>query len=753
MRPRTDAHARHPLPPLVLLAVATLGGTAAASAGASEAWPLALGGACLVLVAMVRLHLTRPLIAAAALALAMIAVARYDEAATRPLPFAGLEGHRTFEGLVAADPLPRGRFGTLLLDVDRLDGAPSAGRLRVRYVLGRSPLLEGDRLLVRGALEPPSERTPDASGELAFPDELRVLARDEGGTLTRGLRALRRRVIEHIERSLPEPESSLAIGMLIGRQGRLPDDLNEALRATGTTHLVVASGQNVALFLGLLASGLGVVLSRRAAATAALALLPAYVVLLGAEPPIVRAALMAVGITLGVALGRRTPGWVYLLFALAAMVAAAPTLIDDLSFQLSASATAGVILVAPVLTEAATRLLHAPTRGPLAALIEAWATATGALATILPVQAAAFGSMPVAAIPANVLAAPFYLATLFVAQATALLGWHDGVADLAWSAAVTAPRLFVDTMQFVARAGTAELPSGHPMLLAVGWYAMLAATGWLLSDPAPRRLESFSGHRALLPLAIAVLVFGGWIARPTPAVPSVTVLDVGQGLAVLVREGDRAVLVDTGPPDGSAMRALPRGVPRTLQALVVTHADLDHAGGALEVQRRLGVARTLGEAPPPLEAATLDQGQRIALGPHTALEVLAPPRARLGEAESENDRSLVLLVHLGARRVLLTADIEAAAERWLLASGQPLAADALVVPHHGSRTSSTPAFIEAVSPSVAVVSAGANNQFGHPHPEVVRRYEDAGVRLLTTAEHGSVTLHLEDGELRVTTAR
>ena len=149
----------------------------------------------------------------------------------------------------------------------------------------------------------------------------------------------------------------------------------------------------------------------------------------------------------------------------------------------------------------------------------------------------------------------------------------------------------------------------------------------------------------------------------------------------------------------------------------------------------------------------MDLGQRISVGPRTSIEVLAPPRGPLGPSASENDRSVVLMVRLGERRVLLPADIEAEGERWLLESGQPLVADALVVPHHGSRTSSTPAFIEAVSPSFAVVSAGANNQFGHPHPEVVRRYEDAGIHLVTTAERGTVTLRLEQSDLRVRTAR
>src|SRR5690606_7343294 len=117
----------------------------------------------------------------------------------------------------------------------------------------------------------------------------------------------------------------------------------------------------------------------------------------------------------------------------------------------------------------------------------------------------------------------------------------------------------------------------------------------------------------------------------------------------------------------------------------------------------------------------------------------SPPVATVSAAHaSSNNSSLVLLVSIGDRRILLTADIEAPAEAWLVSSGWTLRADALVVPHQGSRSSSTPAFVEAVRPGVAVASAGLDNQFGHPHEEVVARYE--GIPFYRTDEHGSVTL-------------
>ena len=144
------------------------------------------------------------------------------------------------------------------------------------------------------------------------------------------------------------------------------------------------------------------------------------------------------------------------------------------------------------------------------------------------------------------------------------------------------------------------------------------------------------------------------------------------------------------------------------------------------------------------DRGTLDIGDRVRLTGRVTLEVLSPPVLTAGRAHaSDNDGSLVLLLRIGKRRVLLPADIEAPAERWLVASGMALHADALVLPHHGSRSSSTPELVAAVRPALAVVSAGAGNRHGHPHAEVLARY--AGALLLRTDEHGDVTL-TSDGE-------
>ncbi|MDA0270938.1 MAG: ComEC/Rec2 family competence protein [Chloroflexi bacterium] len=263
------------------------------------------------------------------------------------------------------------------------------------------------------------------------------------------------------------------------------------------------------------------------------------------------------------------------------------------------------------------------------------------------------------------------------------------------------------------------------------------------------------GHRTGIGTTVALVAIaaGLWLAvlRPPADVASVTVLDVGQGLAVLVSDGRRTLLIDAGPPDGAVLRALPEaGVRHGLDAVILSPPDLDPTGGVEPLARRIAVGGLLG-AQESLEVITLPGesiqiGDRVRLTSRTSIEVIAPPVATRGLTHaSRNDASLVLLVTVGDRRVLLTGDIEAPAEAWLIASGQRLHADVLLVPHHGSDSSSTAPFIEAVSPAIAIVSAGEGNRYGHPAEGVLERYEASGVAVLRTDLGGNVTIS-SDGD-------
>ena len=267
--------------------------------------------------------------------------------------------------------------------------------------------------------------------------------------------------------------------------------------------------------------------------------------------------------------------------------------------------------------------------------------------------------------------------------------------------------------------------------------AMLGAL-WLL---APRGVPSrWLGALLMLPLLLP----------PRPLVPArgfeAWVLDVGQGLAIVVRTRHHALVYDTGAryPSGfdlgaavvvPSLHALGIG---QLDLLMVSHGDNDHAGGARSVAAAFDPPRRLAGEPErmhlPMDACVAGQswtwdGVRFA--------VLNPPA---NNARAGNDRSCVLLIEGGGDRLLLAGDISQRSEPAVASAVPPGAPLVLVVPHHGSKTSSSAAFIQALHPKLALVSAGWRNHFGHPRPEVVARYREAGVELLNTAQEGAVAL-------------
>lgn len=771
------------MPAPLLAAAAYVAGTLLAALLGGPWWVTALLAALIALAASVQAGDRRAWLAlGAAVALAAAGHAHYDAIASRPPPaLAALTGTHELEGVARDDARRSGRLAQVDLSVERVDGAPAAGGLRLTLPAPLDPLRAGERLRFTGRIEPPPAANDfDYAAYLgsrgiyavsAYPVAWERLGGVDGGWRD-ALRSLRRQAVLNIERALPEPEAALAAGVLLGERGALPAHTAEQLRVTGTTHLVVVSGQNIAMLLGVAIALLAPVISRRRAAIATLALLFPYVVLVGGDPPVVRSAIMAVGIALAAVTGRRTPGWVYLLDAVAIMLAVDPLLARDVAFQLSATATAGVMVIAPALRDGLFARFPRAAEDGRAALVEVAATATGAALAVLPVQAAAFDRLAPWSIPANILVAPLYEATFALAAVAAALGWIAPAAAAIAGAGRFLPAAFLGLVALIARLPAASLPLTAPLLFGALFYAALGGLSWWLARRGAA--AGAAGAPALAPghsaglgatVALATVAGGLWIAVLTPpsTLASVTVLDVGQGLAVLVRDGDRAVLIDTGPPDAAVLRALPRaGAGRAVNVVLVTHRDTDHAGGLRDLELRLAVggvrasrltldaigARGGNEGD---EGDEIDIGDRVHVSDRVTIEVLGPPVQTRGPAlAAVNNGALVLLVTIGERRILVPSDIEAAAEAWLVRSGQDLRADVLLVPHHGSRTSSTPAFLDAVQPAVAVVSVGARNPYGHPAPEVMARYE----RMATyrTDEVGDVTLRSDGTRLWVATA-
>jgi competence protein ComEC len=290
----------------------------------------------------------------------------------------------------------------------------------------------------------------------------------------------------------------------------------------------------------------------------------------------------------------------------------------------------------------------------------------------------------------------------------------------------------------------ALLPAWLPSSLPLGCW-LLGSLGVLLClAPAGVPLRA---------LGLAMLL--AFLVPPRERVPAgraeIWQLDVGQGLAVLVRTREHVLLYDAGPRFGDfdlgervvlpSLRQL--GVSR-LDTLLLSHADSDHAGGAGAVAHGMAIGDVLsGEAG---ELPLLLQARPCIDGASWDWDGVRFTTWRWSAAEDGNQASCLLKVQAVGESLLLTGDIDARAERALLELGDELHADWLQVPHHGSRSSSSTAFLDAVRPSAALISRGWHNSFGHPHPAVVARYQMRGIALYDSAEHGALRLLLGAGE-------
>ena len=515
---------------------------------------------------------------------------------------------------------------------------------------------------------------------------------------------------------------------------------------TGTTHLMAISGLHVGLaaaaaFLpafALLACAPG----RRnvfvAASVAAVTAAAAYAIVSGFGVP-ARRALTMLAIVAFALLRRRQPGGMRTLALAAALV-----FVTDPVATLAPGYHLSFAAVACLLWLAQRRVLRAP-----ASLAQRVQLRGGQLVTmqvfllfgLMPLTSQLFQRVVPWSVPVNLLAVPvFSLLTVPLTLAALLAGlaWERPALVLMRGAAATVDALEALTRRVAdwpwADLASAALSGPAFVLLALPLVWVLLPRGW------PGRGVALLGALALV----------SWRpAGPPAACIDIWTLDVGQGLAAVVRTPRHTLLYDTGMAwrgGGSAAQhfVVPflrsQGV-RRIDWLVVSHNDLDHAGGVGTILAKLPVRQVLtGESPEHVGAASkrCRRGQRWRAD-GVAFSVLHPGAPASHEG---NDASCVLRVSVGRHALILTGDIESDVERSLVGRRAMLAADVAIVPHHGSATSSTRPFVDAVSAAIAVVPAGHANQWGFPKPAVVERWNRAGAVVLDTASAGAVAIRL-----------
>ncbi len=637
--------------------------------------------------------------------------------------------------------------------------------------LGLAPGVEVRGLLrvdpVVGLEEPAGFRAERWARTRALDGRARFLGGVEERRPARGVGAFVRRAAErargHVRARLEGgegPAGELLVALLLGdRSGLEPAD-REAFRRAGLAHVLALSGMHVSL----LAMGAGALLGAlrvnpRIAFVLLAAFLAWFTFMTGLLAPVVRACASAFLAGFGMLVGRRTHALHALGLVAAAMLLHSPVLLEDLGFRLSFVAT-GVLLLsagAPRARGRARGAAHGARRG----IVEGLRVSTAIALATAPDLAESVGRSSVLAPVTNLASAMPSFGALGWGAVAGLAPLPEVASHVVARAARQAASLLLALCRVAA-----PLPGADVAITPLPAPAAIAFAG-LAGCLARKRWPGARAVRALgLCVALATL-------RAAPALwrERITFLDVGQGDAMLVERGRCAVLIDAGPPEEDAIRAvtgrtqvgdacLRRGIAR-LDVAILSHGHLDHAG-ALAAILRAGAAKAM--LVPPRSAAekapelvwTLEALADSAGIPRGPAPVRAHPRRLLGGAllacsawpaapplgALENDLSIVARWTGGEWDALVTGDLEGAGERALLEDRSPLTWHAwlLKAGHHGGRTSTSDALLARIRPRVVVFSCGARNPHGHPHEETLSRCRARGVVILRTDLEGTISM-------------
>jgi len=714
------------------------------------------------------------------------------------------------QGMVEEEPDIRDRYCLLTFSASEIivNGKREevSGTALIR--VPRYPIYHyGDVLKITGWLEtPPQFEDFDYKGYLArqgiysvvYYPGVEVLDRRQGLKPLQWIYSLRERLSASLARALPEPQGSLAQGILLGLRGNIPDSLYEAFSRTGTAHLLAISGLHISIIIAMFLS-FGILIFGRQRSIyiwLTLVLTWLYALLAGMHPPIIRAAIMGSLFLIAEYLGRQRSAIIALAFAAAVMVGVQPHLLWSVSFQLSFLAMAGLVLLYPYFQawgrKGVASLFRA--REKIAAtgnmITDGFAATLAAIVAVGPLIAYNFGVVSLVALPATFFsmpALPFIIVTaalvafvgLLASLAAQILGW------LAW--------LFLSYLVFLVQ-GFDALPYSSLEVATVstwhiwGYYAILAGVITFLNyrkqladfssrltsvikkvaEGIPKPRLGFSTKWLILPLLVVTILVWSVVLTTPDGKLHVSFLDVGQGDAILIQTPNgQNIIIDGGPDLQKINLELSKKLSfwdRTIDLVVCTQPQADHVTGLVEVLERYKVKQVL-EPGVPYDSAiyqewlsliedkgikynTARAGQEIDLGNGIKMEVLNPP-ASLWEGTSHDvdNNGVVLRLTWSKLSFLFTADIREEVEFELIGQRANLQSTVLKVAHHGSETSTSPQFLAAADPEVAVISVGTDNPFGHPSPEVVKRLIDrlGEDNVYRTDEDGTIEF-ITDGE-------
>lgn len=747
---------------LAWLAAAWVGGVAAAPTFPLAVWQWLVLAIVAAIAALSVRQSPRLRIAFAAVVCLSVGSAHAQLALDRlaSAPIARFNGPVEVVGRVTGTPARRADGLSVAVDASWIsaDGQPPvpiAGRVRLQGD-PRMTTRRGETIVVRGVLHPPNGPERGQISAVLSAETLRGLASPPPGVVST-LDELRITILERLHAVLPEREASLVAGVLLGIEETMPADLQEDFRTTGTAHILVVSGFNVTIVAAASLALFRTMFGARPALLAAAIAVVGYTLLAGADPPVVRAAVMAGIVLLAARLGRQT----HALSALAAtailMTLADPSVVHDLGFQLSFLATLGLVVVGRPLTEhlrlwTERSVPIEPLRPVVFLLGETILITLVAQIATLPISLYAFGRLPLLALPANALilpAQPPLMAAGAATAAAALVSLPLGriVAWTAWPFAAYTIRL-TEGLADVSGASL-SIPS-LPWTVPVALYALIGGCVWLAGSAWREPTIRFIRRFATVPVLLGVGFLAVWVWKTAGERPDgrLRVTTLPAGAVVVETPTGRFLAVSAAPSQSALVASLDSHLPLTspgLDWLVLTNSEAESAAALSDLGRHApaGVLHISGASPAPIELSAggttpqpvrSDPGTLLQLGGGALFEVLDSRPGRWAAR-----------ISMGSAEILL---VEARSGESLPARYEAQGATAVIVLGPGRRVASA---LRAEWPGRSPPIVIGCPVPGEPFPEAIDLPE-ASARL-TTTQNGWIRIETDGKEYRVTAER
>lgn len=711
-------------------------------------------------------------------------------------------GQIEFIGLVSEPPEKQDNKSRIIVSVHDINGQAVYGKFLYNTFFSTN-LKYGDVISGQIVLEEPPNfdnfnyRTylkGEGICSIAQEMDYQVVERNAGSIFMAWIFELRDKLAASLASVLPEPQASLCQGIVLGIRNHIPQDLKSDLSASGTTHLLAISGLNLTIIAGLFLS-IGLLLFGRRYyiyVWLTLVIIWFYSILTGLQAPVIRSAIMASIFLLAEILGRQKNAFPSLALSAAIMVSFSPQVLFNLSFQLSFMAMIGLIYITPFFRDMGRKSIYAGLgedgfwTKPLIAITDSFSVSLGAVIVVWPIGAYTFGIISFIGPLTTFLVSPALIPIIIFGSLTAFVGLFNPVIAqiigwIAW--------LFLSYMIVIAGA-FASLPAAYlnnkpfssfflwfyyvVLILLINiknnftkikvWFKLIRLNLFHWSNFAGEIISNKAKYIMPPLFIIAILTSLASTSLPDRDL-KVSFLNVGEGEAILIQSSGQNILIDGGPGGQMVCQELGKLLPfweRKIDLLILSHPHLDHLTGLVEVMKRYQIGKILtspssSDLPAYHEFLqlvkekrinyfTAKTGQSLMLSNGAILDILNPPDTTDINSVSDLDQnSIVIRLTYGQHSLLLTSDIGSQTEFLLLHDRLIKNTDILKIPHHGSSTSSSNLFLNAVNSTVAVISVGANNQFGHPDKDVLARIAESGIKIIYRTDlNGTITFVMDD---------